>query len=657
MIYILILFLLSFNVSLFSQQSTADSLSERIKHATGKEKVDLLGELSDIYQYIDSKSSTRYALEGVELAKKINYKEGLASCYGSLGYSYINLDNEKALYFTKKALEIREKINDNEGIATSLNVLGVIYYYKGNYLESIDYHIKALRLREEIGDDNKTATSYNNIALVYLALEDYETALEYLDKALQIRIKENNLRGIGVIKDNIGTIYRRLKKYEEAFDYLFDALAVNEKLGNIKSLASNHFGIAKNYEALNVFDKALEHYNTALELYKGLNEKHGITISENGIASVYKKQNQIPLAIEHAHIALEYAESVSSLENIVTAADILHSGYYEMGDYENGYKYLLLLKSASDSLKITDKIKRLARLEFENKVKKLEEEQISKINLRNNLITILSISLFFVIVIGGLLIKGYGNKKRMNVKLNELNNKLNETNTAKDRFFSIIAHDLRGPFHGMLSYSDFLASDIDNLSKEEIREYSKELHSIIKNQYELLNDLLNWSKFQSGKFIMHLQKIPLRKEVCSVFESMLFAAEQKGISFINEVEEDFIVYADKNMLLLIIRNLVSNGIKFTGQNGYIKISAIKKSGFDEITVEDNGTGISLDDQKKLFKIDTHHSSKGTAGETGTGIGLILCKEIAEIHSGTITIDSKPGKGSRFSFTLKSFQKN
>src|SRR5690606_28291148 len=143
--------------------------------------------------------------------------------------------------------------------------------------------------------------------------------------------------------------------------------------------------------------------------------------------------------------------------------------------------------------------KKLAKIEFENKVKKIEEEQAAKLDRQSNLITSLSITLFLTLVIVGLIVWGYFNKRKMNVKLNEFNSKLKELNSAKDRFFSIIAHDLRGPFHGMLSYSEYLSSDIDKLNKDEIKEYSAGLNELIQNQYKLLNDLLNWSKLQNEK--------------------------------------------------------------------------------------------------------------------------------------------------------------
>jgi len=194
--------LIIFASIVYSQQKTADSLSNLLKSVNGEKKVLILNELADIYQFIDTHEAIKYAEKGIKFADSIGYKKGLAGCYGSLGYAFINLDNSKASQYTNKALEIRKNIGDEAGVATSLNVLGVLNYYQGDYLKSIEYHLEALKLREKIGNPIKMATSYNNIAIVNIALENYESALDYLSKSLKIRTETNNHRAIAIVKSN-----------------------------------------------------------------------------------------------------------------------------------------------------------------------------------------------------------------------------------------------------------------------------------------------------------------------------------------------------------------------------------------------------------------------------------------------------------------------
>lgn len=646
---LLILFLIS--KLILSQQSAADSLKNELDKSQGKHKVDLLNELSDIYQYINTGTAINYAEASVKLAASINYRKGLANSYGSLGYCYINLDNKKALTYTKKALSIRTELNDEAGIATSNNVIGVIYYYTGDYLNSIDYHLKALSMREKIGDQGRVATSYNNIALVHIAIENYETALDYLEKALAIRIKNGSKRGIAIIKDNIGDIHLKMGEYDEAFKYFNDALVINKEIGNKKSEAYSSYNIANVYQKLNDTTNAVKFYNIALDIYTQLDEKNGISNVENGLARLYNELGLIIPAIKHANIAFTSAQSINSLENVAFAAGILRSCYAKIKDYKNAYTYSEIFISASDSLKNSNNYKRLAKIDFDYKVEKLKKEKEFELNKQKSFIMYLIIMLVLSFMIVVLIIFGYISKRRLNKKLSILNARLIEINSSKDRFFSIIAHDLRGPFNGLLGISEMLSGDAENLSGEEIKRFNYLLNLSLKKQFELLTDLLEWAKLQNGSSKLNYQSIKLYSELNSLIVSLQITASLKNINIINNVDDNVLLNADKNMLLLVLRNLISNGIKFTNKNGYVKISAEQVKDSIEIIIEDNGIGISEADLKLLLRIDVHHSTTGTANEMGTGLGLILCKEIIEKHSGSIKIESKLNIGTKIIIQL------
>ncbi|MFZ0455905.1 MAG: tetratricopeptide repeat-containing sensor histidine kinase [Ignavibacteriaceae bacterium] len=647
-----LLFVFILTSKLYSQQRIADSLQIQLSCLQGERKVEVLNELSDIYQYINTKLSIDFALKGIELAKTIHYKKGLAGCYGSLGYCYINIDMVKAVKYTKEALQIRYEISDKAGIATSQNVLGVISYYEGDYLASIEYHLKALKMREIINDKIKMATSYNNVALVYLALEEYDTALFYMNKALAIRIETNNKKGIAIIKGNIGDIYSRLGMYKKAFEYLKDALRINKEIGNLKSEAGTYLVIAKIYKKLGDNNNSINNYKLADKLYRELDEKHGIAQAENGLALIYYDQGNTSLATDHAYISLAYADSINSLDNIALAANILQSSFQKAGHYKKAYKYLTLYKSSSDSLKITDKIKKLAKEEFDYKLEKIKGEQKLEIAKQQIFIKWLIITLILSIIIVSLIVYGYFHKKKINVKLLELNNKLRELNSAKDRFFSIIAHDLRGPFQSLLGFSEILSKNIETLSTAEIKEFYTQINLSLESQYELLNNLLDWAKLQSEKFNIVSEDILLHKELNKTIEALSLTAHEKNITIINDIPKDLKISADKNMLQLVLRNIIVNGIKFSYKNDIVKITTEQLDDFVKVIISDNGVGISENDLNKIFRIDINHSTPGTSDEKGTGLGLILCKEIVEKHGGKIWINGK-GKGTEVSFTLKS----
>jgi signal transduction histidine kinase/ligand-binding sensor domain-containing protein len=224
-------------------------------------------------------------------------------------------------------------------------------------------------------------------------------------------------------------------------------------------------------------------------------------------------------------------------------------------------------------------------------------------------------------------------------------------NAQKDKFFSIVAHDLKSPFHGILGYSELLAEDYQSLTETERINFINDINNISKSAFRFLENLLEWSRIQTGRIEFEPGCLNFSLEIYEVFNILIAFAMQKKISLVNSVDADVIVFADKNMLSLILRNLISNAVKFTNDGGRVVISSAEKDNFVEVTVCDNGIGIKQENLNKLFRIDTQYTSKGTRDEEGTGLGLLLCKEMIEINKGSIRVESEQGKGTKFIFTL------
>lgn len=224
-------------------------------------------------------------------------------------------------------------------------------------------------------------------------------------------------------------------------------------------------------------------------------------------------------------------------------------------------------------------------------------------------------------------------------------------NRTKDKFFSIISHDLRSPFNGFLNLTEILAEQPEILTPDELKKLGEELFRSAQNQYTLLTDLLNWAKIQMDNFEFKPTYINLKSEVDFIFSYYQIQAKQKGIELVNEIGDDIAVHFDKDMLSVVFRNLISNSIKFTNSGGLVKIKAEQKGERILVNVIDNGVGIDPENIEKLFRIDIRFTTPGTKEEKGTGLGLMLCKEIIERHKGTITVESEPDKGSKFIFTL------
>jgi len=242
-------------------------------------------------------------------------------------------------------------------------------------------------------------------------------------------------------------------------------------------------------------------------------------------------------------------------------------------------------------------------------------------------------------------------RKRTEQLLNEQENQLRELISTKDKLFSIIAHDLRSPFNAILGFSDLLIENTKDSNADESKAYLKIINSSAKSTLILLDNLLNWSKSQTGQIIFEPEKTNLSDVVREVLDMSNSIAKLKNISLNYIQTDDIEVYADLNMLKTILRNLISNAIKYTHLNGKIDISSVQNQNKTEITVSDNGVGMSEETRNRLFKVETNNTTSGTQNEKGSGLGLILCKEFVEKHGGEIWVESELGKGSTFVFSL------
>ena len=237
------------------------------------------------------------------------------------------------------------------------------------------------------------------------------------------------------------------------------------------------------------------------------------------------------------------------------------------------------------------------------------------------------------------------------IQLKKANDSLNEANAAKDKFFSIIAHDLKNPFSVLLGFSDLLAQNLDDYDVQNVKEMISAIHQTSYQTYQLLEDLLLWSRSQLGKLSFHPEGVLLNEACQSVFELLEPLAQQKQIHIHYDVPQKLCVVADVGMLRTILRNLLSNAIKFTPQYGTVNLSVSIDHHYVEIAVTDTGIGMNESIQSKLWSLTSSVSRCGTNGEEGTGLGLQLCKEFVEKQGGKIWVDSVENKGSRFVFTL------
>jgi signal transduction histidine kinase len=270
---------------------------------------------------------------------------------------------------------------------------------------------------------------------------------------------------------------------------------------------------------------------------------------------------------------------------------------------------------------------------IDNVPRKLSETQIQSLKaLSNQLVRLLDLRISLIEI----------DKSRQELK---------ELNATKDRLFSIIGHDLRGPIGGFKSLIELLISDYDLSDTSSLVEVLQAIQKTANSSYDLLENLLAWAKSQQNEIVYSPEEIELKPLVASIIDLHFELSKSKSISIVNNVTENTFIYADKNIIMTVLRNLISNAIKFSSEGQQVRISVDRNDNEQIISIEDNGVGIKPDDLAKLFKNSEHFTTYGTNGEKGSGLGLLLCKDFVENNCGRIWAESEQGKGSCFKFSV------
>jgi PAS domain S-box-containing protein len=242
-------------------------------------------------------------------------------------------------------------------------------------------------------------------------------------------------------------------------------------------------------------------------------------------------------------------------------------------------------------------------------------------------------------------------RKRAEEATKKYNEELKELNRSKDKFFSIVSHDLRSPFNGLLGLANLLASEFDSLANDELKSIADSLNSTANHLFKYIENLLEWSRLQSGKMVHQPVKVDLRESIIYMLKILSPNILQKNITVEYHLKDNSFVFADYNMVNSILDNLISNAIKFTMDSGKIYIHTEEQGMFIKTSIADTGVGINEENLKKLFTLRSQYSTEGTRGERGTGLGLLICKEMVEMNGGKILVESKVNAGTTFHFTL------
>ena len=641
-----------------------DSLEQVLatKKLTDTELLRIHRDLSFGYMQINFKKSVYHAKQGIIYADKLNKPLTKGYLYNRLGVSYYGISkDDSAMFYFNKALE-------------QVNLI-----YKNNAYDIYDI-------------DNLKSQVYGAIGNLYNAQDNNHEALKYYLMMLELLEKNHWKHQTIILYNNIGEIYINLDNYEEAQMYFIKMKALSAEVNDEFWNAMCYFQTARvDFYFHKNYPKALENAKTACEMMDAnpnVNnvEKIGLLLL---LSEIYLDGYQdYSNAVKQATLALQYAKENDEPANISDAlarlADIyLHKGMYNESERtalqalaidsarkDDNILLLNILAKSSAFLgkpkqtvdyfnrssvltsKLSNKNYMLAltemQIKYETEKKELEIENQKNIIKRQNLQRgLLAGGVAVSIVILALLWYLLRLRNRRNAALAEMN-------ATKDKFFSIISHDLKNPAIAQREALQTLIQNARSWKMDTLTDYYHELLKSADGQVELLYNLLNWAQVQTGRMTYTPTMFNLFSQLSSDISMIRKMAENKGITFVADISEDANVFGDSNMLTTVVRNLLTNAVKFTSKGGTVTCRVAARhdpTAQYNISVSDTGIGMSEEQIKNLFKLDSRLSSSGTADEQGSGLGLIVCKELLEKHGSQLHIESTEGKGSRFEFTI------
>ncbi|WP_163322628.1 tetratricopeptide repeat-containing sensor histidine kinase [Draconibacterium mangrovi] len=677
-----------------------DSLRQVIQNKQGKKKINAQLELAMLLFENQNNDAMTVAQSALSDAKQLKDKSLQMQAFFILGriaheVSNINLSQ---IYFDS-ALTFANQLDDLWYQSDILLRLGINQHTLGDHLEALQSFNMSIQAGRQAENYRAVGASYSMMGTVFRVNGLYDRAIEYIIKSRLNYEKADYVEGYAWAAYLLGRIYADLQLNEKAMDYYKQSL---QTYGELAKADQNNSGVVICYEQIGILNlkagntyEARKNIEYTLEIHKASGSKYGISNAYKNLGRIEYASGNYALAEKYLKDALEGKTDVGDqlskpsiyqylglcylntgrtsegldmilkgLDQAITnnqkriQLDIytkLSEIYLNLNNLEKAIDCQQQLINIQDSMllgavnikmeqlqgiyEIDAKNSQIADLEQQNEINRLELRQHRTSGI------LMIIAVLLAIIITGIILFFY---QRMRQK----NNQLEEANQAKDKFFAIIAHDLRGPVHTQTAFLDHLHEEFDALEKEELKKLLKLLVSSSENISDLLDNLLLWAQSQVKKMEVNTGKLELKGVIQNTVEKLQPSARLKQIAISLDTNNQLKVLSDANMLQTIIRNIVSNAIKFTPRGGSINVKTFA-SDQNEVTIKITDTGLGMNAEKlnKLFDISSKSHSQGTENEKSNGLGLVLVKDFVEKNKGTINIESEVGKGTSVVVTL------
>ncbi len=600
--------------------------------------------------------SLKYFLEALTLATDNGSDAVRSEALNYIGkYYHSTGDFEKSYKYYLKSLKLAEQIKDTVQMAFVCNNIGNHFADYGEHSSSFEYYLKAYNLQKsKILDKAVFASSCNNLGKFYREIDDYEASLPFYFEALHNRQSINYIEGEGKSYYNISKVYFDMGAVDSSELYAEKALDLLTQVGYAK-------GIIKCYNQLgdicllkNELDKAQGFYMQSYLKAVQIKYDKGILYANIPLARILflkKRLHQSLIAYEQCLTMALNQNKKEEIRDCYKGIQLVHEA---MGNYRQANIAANEYIRYSEEISKDEYSKQIASLnvafntERKEKMNELlrSENQLKTLRLKQNslILLLVFICLFFVSVMAVVAANRNKKKRIANEKLKELNDELIGANREKDKFFSIISHELRNPLWWFKNITEMLTKNFSKMSEDDLSQSLRTMDESAKNTFLLMDNLLNWSRSQIGVIPFNPARINIKELVDQnllLFDLMI---QHKNIDVEMHFPKEYFCFVDSNLINTVFRNILSNAVKFTPQNGHISICAFEEDRALKMVFNDNGIGIDSSVIKALFDDRKTYSTLGVMQEKGSGLGLKLCKEFITLNKGHIEINSEKEKG-------------
>ncbi|MEM9326111.1 MAG: tetratricopeptide repeat-containing sensor histidine kinase [Bacteroidota bacterium] len=560
------------------------------------------------------------------------------------------------LEYAEKTISLATSVGNVEGVYSGYSLKGTAYQKQGEMDLALESFFKSADIaeRHQIQD---VAIAYLKIADAYTNMGSLANGRTYYKSAIEAFAGKRGLLYLGSAMTNLGYSYYMDGLYDSALFYHSGAMAyfdsVQYDIGTLYCIGNIGLVHAKMGEH-DLAERRMMEAISGLEEYE---DYYAIADFGKELADIYRQRDDFEQAIAYAESSHDLAQSQGLRVQQRDASYILYQTYRDMERHEDAMVYLNAYYALRDSITNAENIQRMAdlRTAFEVGQKQAEVDLLEAQRQNQKVVAIaLSSVLGLTLVLAFVLYRNNNQKLQVNRLLKEQKSQLEDLNHTKDRFFSIISHDLRGPvnaFHGVSRMIKFFAQ---NKQIDQLEDLAEEIDKSVDRLSALLDNLLDWAVQQQGHVPYIPEKLDMHEmadDLVQIFQTM---AKSKRIHLSSEVPERLLLWGDRNTVHTIIRNIVNNAIKFTPEGGQVAIRAKKEDDTAIIEVSDTGVGIPSEKLEELFRLQAKKSTWGTSGEKGLGLGLQLVNEFIELNHGKVEVSSKEGQGSIFRIWLPLF---